>query len=168
MKKVLSLILLTALSLATFSCKKDDTVRVEYCELGIVLSEGFEPYDQGEIFNAAYSDGRTVVGIRRYSFVDCFEYGFLSTYTPEKFAKVYLDKFGLEASVGVQMHGDVPYFAYTNIDAGGTAYYYMPTFYCTPYAYFVITFITPASRQVEGRAEFLTYTSTVYILEEYI
>lgn len=172
MKRLLSLTLIIVISLSLFNCQKQEAPRneklVEYCEIGMLLSPEFELYDHGGTFNEAYSDGKIIVGFSRYSFLNCVEYGFLDTYTPMKFAQVYLSKFGREVEGGVQVHGDVPYFAYTAEHSDGSSYFYMPTFYCTPYAYFVITFITPASRQVDGRAEFLYYASTVHILEKYI
>jgi hypothetical protein len=151
----------------TVACKKDNTKRVEYCELGIILTKDFESYDHGGAFNEAYSDGKTVVGITRYSFVDCEEYGFLSTFTPLKFAEVYLNKMEESDGIEIERSGDVPYFCFSRVTDEG-AYFYMPTFYRTPYAYFVITFITPLQREASGRAEFLEYAGSVYILNEYL
>lgn len=163
-----SFILLIATAFSIVSCKTDNETRVEFCELGIVLGEGFETYDSEGAFNVAYSDGKTIVGISRFSFVDCEEYGILTTFTPRKFAEVYLQRLGRTVDEGVKLHGDVPYFTYTNVDSDGQTYFYMPTFYRTPYAYFLITFITPKTREAVGRVEFLDYTSTVYILNEYL
>lgn len=142
--------------------------RVEYCELGIILTDDFITYDSGGAFSVAYSDGNTIVGISRYSFVDCEELGLLSTYTPKKLATVYLEMMGRTVDENVTVRGDVPYFTYTEIADDGSSYFYMPTFYRTPYAYFVITFITPKVREGAGRVEFYGYMDTVYILEEYL
>ena len=98
----------------------------------------------------------------------CEEQGFLSTFTPRKLAEVYLGKLGKQIDGGIEVRGDVPYFAYTDLGSDGASYFYMPTFYRTPYAYFIITFITPKVRESEGRVEFLQYVSTVHILEEYL
>lgn len=142
--------------------------RVEYCELGIILTDDFITYDTEGTFSVAYSDGKTVVGISRYSFVDCEEMGLLTTYTPKKLATVYLEMMGRTVDEGVKVRGDIPYFTYTQTAADGSRYFYMPTFYRTPYAYFVITFITPKEREEAGRVEFYGYMDTVYLLEEYL
>ena len=169
MKKLkisISLILILSLLLSLASCSKEQ--RVEYCELGIVLTDDFTSYDSDGAFNVAYSDGKVIVGIARYSFVNCEELGLLSTYTPNKLANVYLEMMARTVDESVNKHGDVPYFSYTETAEDGSQFFYMPTFYRTPYAYFVITFITPKSREDEGRAEFFKYMESVYILKEYL
>ena len=165
-RKLVSILLLIVLSVSLFSCNKGK--RVEYCELGLVLTKDFDAYDSEGAFSVAYSDGNTIVGISRYSFVDCEELGLLTTYTPTKLAEVYLDMMDRAVDEGVKRHGDVPYFTYTGSAEDGSSYFYMPTFYRTPYAYFVITFITPKSREVEGRVEFFDYIDSVYLLNEYL
>ena len=154
-RSLTSLLLVLALLLSLSSCSKDK--RVEYCELGIILPKVFVEYDSGGTYNVAYSDGKTIVGIARYSFVDCEEYGLLTTFTPLKLAEVYLDMMDRTVDEAVKRQGDVPYFTYTETAEDGSQYFYMPTFYRTPYAYFVITFITPKIREVQGRVEFLEY-----------
>lgn len=161
-----SLIIILATLLSLASCKKENVV--EYCELGIILDKDFEVYDTDGAFNVAYSNGKTMVGITRLSFVDCEEQGFLSTFTPRKLAEVYLGKLDKQIDGSIEVHGDVPYFTYTDLGSDGASYFYMPTFYRTPYAYFIITFITPKVRESEGRVEFLKYASTVHILDEYL
>ena len=165
-KTIASLLIICATLLSLSSCRDDD--RFEYCELGIILTDEFSEYDSEGAFNVAYSDGNTIVGIARYSFVDCEEQGLLSTYTPKKLAEVYLDMMGRTVDEGVRVRGDVPYFTYTETTNDGSKLFYMPTFYRTPYAYFVITFITPKEREEAGRVEFFEYIDTVYILNEYL
>ena len=161
-KGFLSALLILAMLLTLPSCNRDR--RVEYCELGIILPKDFDEYDSGGAYNIAYSDGKTIVGIARYSFVDCEEYGLLTTFTPMKLAEVYLDMMDRTVDETVKKQGDVPYFTYTETADDGSQYFYMPTFYRTPYAYFVITFITPKVREVQGRVEFLEYIETVYLI----
>lgn len=161
-KGILSTLLILAMLLTLPSCNRDR--RVEYCELGIILPKDFDEYDSGGAYNIAYSDGKTIVGIARYSFVDCEEYGLLTTFTPMKLAEVYLDMMDRTVDETVKKQGDVPYFTYTETADDGSQYFYMPTFYRTPYAYFVITFITPKVREVQGRVEFLEYIKTVYLI----
>ena len=161
MRRLVSFLLALSLALSLVGCAKDK--RVEYCELGIVLPREFEPYE-ADGFHAAYSDGVSFVGITRYSFVDCVENGLLTTWTPTRFAEVYLEMMEREVDEGIRRHGDVPYFSYTMESSSGEELMYMPTFYRTQYAYFVITFITPKGRETSGRVEFLGYTETVYII----
>ena len=161
-KGFLSALLILAMLLTLPSCNRDR--RVEYCELGIILPKDFDEYDSGGAYNIAYSDGKTIVGIARYSFVDCEEYGLLTTFTPMKLAEVYLDMMDRTVDETVKKQGDVPYFTYTETAEDGSQYFYMPTFYRTPYAYFVITFITPKVREMQGRVEFLEYIKTVYLI----
>jgi hypothetical protein len=162
----IAITLLLTLLFSFSSCS--NARKIEYCELGIVLTKDFEEYDSEGSFSVAYSDGNTIVGISRYSFVDCEQLGLLTTFTPLKLANVYLDMMDRTVDEKVKQHGDVPYFTYTQTDKDGVSYFYMPSFYRTPYAYFVITFITPKSREAEGRVEFYGYMDTVYLLEEYL
>ena len=158
--------MLLAFSVSFTSCS--NAQRIEYCELGIVLTKDFKPYESEGAFNAAYSDGSVIVGISRYSFVNCEELGLLTTFTPLKLANVYLEMMDRTVDESVKKRGDIPYFSYTDTGDDGYQYFYMPTFYRTPYAYFVITFITPKAREPEGRVEFYGYMDTVYLLEEYL
>jgi hypothetical protein len=162
----ISFLLLFAVLFGSTSCSHER--RVEYCELGIVLTDDFITYESEGAFNVAYSDGSVIVGISRYSFVDCIDVGLLTTYTPMKLAEVYLEMLDRTVDEGVTRRGDVPYFTYTDTAEDGSSFFYMPTFYRTPYAYFVITFITPKVREAEGRVEFYGYMDTVYLLEEYL
>lgn len=167
-RTAISILLLIATVLSLASCKKKShEQRIEYCELGMVLTDEFSAYESDGVFNLAYSDGNMIVGISRYSFVDCEQVGLLTTYSPKKLANVYLERLGMQVDEKVKMQGDVPYFSYTKTESDGVEYYYMPTFYRTQYAYFIITFITPKARMIEGREEVFEYINTVYLLEEY-
>ena len=169
MKKInlpIAILLILSLLFSLTSCS--DAQRVEYCELGIVLTKDFKPYETDGAFNVAYSDGSVIVGIARYSFVNCEELGLLTTFTPLKLANVYLEMMDRTVDETVKKRGDIPYFSYTETAEDGSEYFYMPTFYRTPYAYFVITFITPKVREAQGRNEFYGYMDTVYLLEEYL
>ena len=168
---LIAIFLLFSLLFTFTSCKKKDEgtkdITVQYCELGLVLSEGFESYDSGGAFDVAYYDGNAIVGMTRYSFVDCIEYGFLSTLDPEKFAEVHLQKTEKEG-VEIFKDGDVPYYSYTLTNSSGGEYFYLLAFYRTPYAYFVVTFITPAERSDEMKDVFLQYAKSAYIDGEYM
>ena len=73
----------------------------------------------------------------------------------------------IEEGATVFLHGDVPYFIYTLYASGGT-YAYMPTFYRTSYAYFIITFICKNSIDEGTRVKFFGVCDSVYILPEYV
>ena len=116
--------LIFAVLLSLTSCSKEK--RVEYCELGIVLTKDFEPYDSGGAFSVAYSDGNVIVGIARYSYVDCEEMGLATTYMPIKLANVYLEMLNRTVDETVKQYGDVPYFSYTMTAEDGSRYLYTP------------------------------------------
>ena len=165
-KIFVSLLLVISVIFLSTSCVQYK--KFEYCEMGIYLTKEFKEYDSEGAFNVAYSDGNVIVGITRISFVDSEQLGFLTTHSPRVFAEVYRDMMERELKGEVDMHNDVPFFTYTDVGSDGAIYFYMPTFYKTPYAYFVITFITPKLREDVGRVEFFEYIDTVYILEEYL
>ena len=161
MRRILSFVVLCAVFILSLAgC--DRMMPVEYCELGIVLNIDFEPYDSGGTFDVAYSDGEVIMGVLRYSFVDCEEYGLLSTLTPQKLAEVYRDKSGKTAEIFTE--GDVPYYFYSTSDS----LTYLVSFYRTPYAYYVITYITPLTNFDSVFEDIIEYMTSAYILEEHI
>lgn len=163
-------LLVLSLLIAATSCKKekaDDGNTVQYCELCLTLSDGFEPYDSDGAFDVAYYDGNAIVGMTRYSFVNCIEYGFLSTLDPMRFAEVHLEKTE-KKDITVMQDGDVPYYCYTLTNSSENKYFYMLTFYRTPYAYFVITYVTPAERSEQMKDVFLKYAQSARIDDEYM
>lgn len=164
MKKriITSVALLIALLLSLAGC--DRMKPIEYCELGIVLNVDFEPYDSQGAFDVAYADGNVIMGMMRYSFVDCEEYGLLSTHTPEKLAEVYLDQSNDNKDIQILKSADVPYYYYTSSEG----YVYLVSFYRTPYAYFIVTYITPYSNFADEYDNILDYMESAYILEEHL
>lgn len=159
---VISAVLLIALVLSLAGC--DRMKPVEYCELAIVLNVDFEPYDSKGAFDVAYSDGNVIMGMMRYSFVDCEEYGLLSTHTPEKLAEVYLDKSNDNKDIEILKTGDVPYYYYTSSEG----YVYLVSFYRTPYAYFIVTYITPIGKFADTYTDIINYMESAYILEQHL
>ncbi len=164
MKKIIAFLLILTMLFAFSSCERRG---VEFCELGIGLTSEFKPYDASGAFNVAYSDGNLIVGITRYSFVDCIEQGLLTTHSPERLAEIYLERLGVEPFEGIISHGDVPYFIY-EMERDGEAYDYTLTFFRTQFAYFVITFITPADRHHRERVRVFNFMDSVYIVEDYL
>lgn len=159
---VIAAVLLIALLFSLAGC--DKTKPIEYCELGLVLNRDFEPYDSDGAFDVAYADGDVIMGIMRYSFVDCEEYGLLSTHTPEKLAEVYLDKSNDNKDIEILKTGDVPYYYYTSSEG----YVYLVSFYRTPYAYFIITYITPIVKFADEYNSILGYMQSAYILDKHL
>ena len=159
---VTSVVLLIALLFLFAGCERMKPI--EYCELGIVLDVDFKPYDSEGAFDAAYADGDVIVGIMRYSFVDCEEYGLLSTHTPEKLAEVYLDQSNGNKDIEILKTGDVPYYYYTSSEG----YVYLVSFYRTPYAYFIITYIAPVVNFADQYDDILEYMESAYLLEEHL
>ena len=164
MKKrlVLPVAVLLILSLTLTSCGSGDLKR-EYCELGIILPKSFSEAESGESFDKAYSNGDLFVGILRISLDYAAESDIPTTLTPLKLCEYYRRLSETESSSSdVALVGDTPYYSYVSGKDEG-AYFYLPSFYVTPYAYFIITFITPVELGESLTAEILSYISTVYL-----
>ncbi len=168
LRRFFSLILIVSLSLAVFSCEKDEEPKYEYCEIGIDLADDYRPYDSEGAFNAAYTDDSSIVGIVRISYADCASMSISAAWTPRMLADYFLAESPYSSLSSVEMRGVTPYYTYTEVDENGDEYFAIQSFYRTEYAYVVITFITSKAREEAGRYEFLRYIDSVYILPEYI
>ena len=158
MRRIFAFLLLLALSLSFVSCSDG---RREYCEISIFLPSEFEKTDAEDSFDLAYTDGRIFVGILRISFDAAASAGIPTTMTSLKLAEYYRRESEKESiSADILSHGDVPYYTYIHGEEA-TEYFYMPTFYATPYAYFIITFITPSDFGEKATDEILSYVSSV-------
>ena len=163
LKRILCALLTPLLLLSLFSCgDRDDT----YCEIGFEIPRGYREIDASGDFDLAFEDGGRVIGIRRMSFDAVEGEGLLATHSPYELAEIYRERLAVSNSSTVFTHGDIPYFVYTLSD-GYSSYAYMPTFYKTRYAYFIITFICKNKIDEGGRVEFLDFCDTVYILPKY-
>lgn len=160
-----ALLVVISVLFSMFSCSNEQAF--EYCELGIVLTNDFDKYESNGAYDAAYADGELIVGMTRISFVESEEFGILTTHTPEKFARVYCDTY-VAKGVEIFQHKDVPYYSYVNKGADGYRYFYMLTFYRTPFSYFIITFITPEYKLDVQKEKIFEYIETVYILPQHI
>ena len=160
-KRILGALLLISTLLSLFSCN-EERVRCSYAELAIDLPKSFQPYEQEGIFDAAFYDGETMVGIVRISFVAGYDNGIPDTLSPEKFAQYYMSSIGRTGSV--DKRGDVPYFIYYNTDSS-TTYFYLATFYRTLYAYFAVTYITEAKNEYKNTEKYLEYATSAYMLD---
>ena len=159
MKRFISCLIFIAILFSLGSCSSE--VRMEHCELGIILPDGFEPYDSDGTFDVAYTDGELIAGLARVSYPAGIESGVSSTLTAHSFAEIYADRSGRVDSI-VFDYGDCAYFTYADT-VDYTTYRYTHTFYKTPYAYFVISFISKegSAWSIEGT---LKLTKNVYLI----
>ena len=134
---------------------------MEHCELGITLPKGFSKYDSGGTFDVAYTDGDLIVGMVRVSFSAGMNDGISATLTSHSFGEVYCLRAGLEDKT-VFDYGDTSYVSYTNT-VEGYKYRYTHTFYTTPYAYFIISFISHDGG-IWGVEDALKLTGGVYLI----
>lgn len=146
------------LLLAFISCKEEYDGRRKYCEIEITLTESFSDYDSEGAFDAAYTDGRLIVGIQRLSFDAGVDDGVPATMTPSVFAEYYLERTNTEAEI--LYHGYVPYAAFT-MDSAQSSYDYLLSFYRTDYAYFIITFIAASPMSDNNLDRIFGYVDTV-------
>ena len=139
--------------------------KYEYLELGFKLSDDYyETKIEGK-FDRAFTNDKILMGITRISLDACMEDGILTTHTPLKFASLYRERMELsDISEEVKERGDVPYFTYTR-DSEGQKYLYVPTFYKSMYAYFVVIFITPLVAYEEQVDECLAMAQTFYFVD---
>ena len=161
----LALLLLLSLALCALVGCKEEAV-YGHCELTLDLPGRFEECDAGDAYDVAYTDGTVIVGILRISYEASSSEGSPTTLTPRKFA----DRYRTLALEGVETtetreQGDVAYFTYSLSSPGGKGFTYMPTFYFTPYAYFVVTYITPYDEFDGMQAELLSYAETMKIVD---
>ena len=162
------LLLLVSLLPFCIGCKKKLVEPVYgHCEGTIELPPSFSVYEAGDAYDVAYSDGTVVVGILRLSYAAMESEGVPSSMSPKAFADKYYRVVALEGITATETRelGDVIYYTYELPGELGTSYTYMPTFYFTPYAYFVITYIVPSERFEEKKGALLGYAETFKIID---
>ena len=164
LKRLLSLLLTLPILLSLFSCGRKEYT---YCEIGFEIPRAYRQVNASDDFDLAFEKRGSFIGIRRMSFDAVEGEGLLATHTPYTLAEIYRERLGASNMSTVFTHGDIPYFVYTLSD-GYSTYAYMPTFYKTRYAYFVITLICKNKIEEGGRVEFLDICDTVYILPQYV
>ena len=135
-----------------------------YGELVMRLPDEFETYEAKDVYDSAYSDGSIIVGILRLSFDKCASDGIPTTMSPESFAEHYkkLALSGIPTTDTVRS-GDVVYYTYSMTTASGSVYTYVPTFYFSPYAYFVVTYVMPSAVWEARSDEVLEWAESVRI-----
>ena len=159
----IALLLLLAVLASLVGCKDKPAV-YGHCELTIELPEAYKEYDAGDAYDVAYTDGTVILGILRLSYEVCSLEDIPIMMSPELFAEYYrtLALVGIEASE-TRYAGDVPYYTYSQSSLGGESFTYMPTFYFTPYAYFILTYILPTEQLGFMQESLLGYAGTVKI-----
>lgn len=161
--RLLSLALTVTAVLSLAACGKRDYT---YCEIGFELPRGYRETVTSD-FDLAFEKRGSIIGIRRLSFDAVEKDGLLATHSPYTLAEIYRDRLGVTNASTVFTHGDIPYFVYS-ISDGYSTYAYMPTFYRTRFAYFVITYICKNTIDEGERVEFLAICDTVYILPQHV
>ena len=157
--RLISLFLVLALVLSLVSCFSEP-VGYGHGELKLNLPRSFGDFDTDGAYDIAYSREGMVIGILRLSFDMCMKEGVLITMSPTVFAEFYKGKAGGLAGE-IEEEGDIPYFTYTLLGEDNISYTYMPTFYVSHYAYFVVTFITKTEDFDEERANISDYLSDI-------
>ena len=159
--RLIAFILLFSTLMMLVACKDKATV-YGHCELTIDLPDNYVEYDSSDVYDVAYTDGVVIVGILRLSYEACATEGIPTMMSPELFAEYYrtLALSGIDATETKQV-GDVPYYTYSQSSLGGESFTYMPTFYFSPYAYFVLTYILPTDQLGFMQESLLGYATTV-------
>ena len=155
--KLLILFLILTFSFSILvSCS--DTEEFTHCELTLVLDGDFEE-EKSEEYDLLLSNGEVVVSLTRISFEAGFDSGIPETLTPKGFAAFFMHKSG--KSEELLMHGDLPYYTYTE-SINGNDIFYTVTFYRSFNAYFMVAYATPLQNKNEWSHKFLWYAENAY------
>ncbi len=158
--RITALILAFAGLLALTACSDG---KYEHCEIGIELDESFREYNAGGSFDMAYTDGRVIVGVLRFSFEACLKDDIPISMSDYTFAKYYRSKADdIEDVSEVEMYGYLPYFTYTLEGTDSVRHRYVATFYTTPNAYFLVMYITPSESAKDNAAHIESLIGKIY------
>ena len=100
-----------------------------------------------------FTSEEAVITLVRISKEAALEDGIPEFLTQLDFAGLYLDENEIEASI--ELHRDIPYCVYRLTSEEGEDFSVLLTFYATPYAYFINSYITTADRAGELLQSFL-------------
>ena len=154
----LALVILLVLASLVGCAEKE--YKLEHCEFSLMLPEGFEECDTDDTYDAAATDGVNIVGVIRLSFEACMIDSIPTTMSAKKLAEYYRTEILKGIEVGeTNNRGDVPYYTY--VLSSST---YTDTFYTSPYAYFIVTYITPTDLYEFEEEKILTYAEAVKII----
>ena len=154
-KRIFTLFLTIVLSLSFISCGKDN--KYAHCELVLPLTSDYSSV-KNESFDATYSNGKSMVGILRISFVAGMNEGIAETMTTVEFRDFWLKRLNREA---ILRDGAVTYCEYYDGE-GSDELYYLEAFFRSQYAYFIVLFATNVKNQESGRREFTSYLDKIY------
>lgn len=153
-KRLLTLFVTVSLCLSLFSCSEEV---FSYCELRLPLPNDFEEIEN-ENFDVTYSNGNYAVAVCRISFIDAIVEGISETMSAYEFGELWLERCKRRAKL---VSDEFVYCEYKE-RVGGSSYYYLEAFYRSPYAYFVVLFMTVEELKTEGRNDFLKYAENLY------
>ena len=148
MKRALVIFLVFVLSFNLFACGEGDD-KYTYCELVLPLADTFERVE-ADSFDAAYTDGGAVVGVRRISYTVSEDLGIPPTLEPAQFAHYYM--LVSEREHEIKKEGDVPYYSYES-----DGYFYTFTFYTSKYAYFAVVYSCRTQMRDAYEEKFIEY-----------
>ncbi len=151
----------------------------QHCEMIISLPDGYEAVSPDEPFiiydasgaaniftlsnvgsiDMAFMDSVSVVSLCRISKEAAYDEGIPPIMSQLEFAKFYLGTSGVVAKV--MTHLDIPYYTYTKTSDSGGEFNFLMTFYTTPNAYFIVSYITTADRASAQKESFLDIAERV-------
>lgn len=176
MKRIISLFLAAILLLSLFGCS--DVREFRHCEMILRLPRDFSLVEEGEPFvisdgsgkeisfttsneksvDMALCDGNCAVTLVRISTEAAAAAGIFPALSQLEFAKFYIERI-LKLDALCQLISDIPYCTYEK-RSNGTDFSFLLSFFRTPNAYFVLSFITTADR-----FDAMMPTLTEYVVE---
>lgn len=178
MRRIASLILTLAAVLSLLGCGEEG-VRFTHCEMTLNLPDTFFEVASGEYFVIENCDGEQIafsaegaigtdlsvcnglvaITLLRLSHEAAAGEGVPPMLTQLDFARFYLTLIEREAEI--KLHSGVPYFTYESIGSGGESFTFLLSFFQTPHAYFVLSFITTTDNFEALLPDVLTYIGCV-------
>ena len=179
--KITAIISLLTVILNFFSCGGDNSYR--HCEILLSLPEEYESAPPDEPFliydasgganmfllsssgsvDMAFTDSVSVISLSRISKEAAYDEGIPPIMSQLEFARYYRSQSG--GGTEVMLHSEIPYYTYTKTSDGGGELSFLMTFYATPNAYFIISYITASDRAVSLENSFLDIAADVEFTE---
>ena len=157
-KRTLSALLIIVSLVTLFGCDGEKVNTLSHCEFRMPLPDEYSAVESND-YDAVYSNGSYMIALTRISFIaGMMGEGIPETLTEVEFAELYLEKCSREASV---INDGVTYVEYYDM-SGNDELFYLEAFYRSPYAYFVVLFVSGASLEDSARPEFLDFAESVY------
>ncbi len=159
MKKIMSMILLLALTLSLGGC---DERRFEYQEFSITLPDEYKELEQEKDekkYDLLVTNGDVIIGLNRISRLSAAQAGLPDALMPREFAEYYMKQSGIESDIA--MSGVVPYYIYYNTPAGAERQFCLIAFYRSEYAYFTLFCFVDQSKEGEYITELIDLIDNV-------